>query len=55
MLIDRCPQVRKARDLGRDELLAAQVACGGDLDAMSAALEVSQRGLKLRLSELGLG
>ena len=53
-LIDRCPGIRKARDLARDELEACRAAAGGDLDAMAAQLRVSRRGLLLRMRELGL-
>jgi len=53
-LIDRCPTIRKARDLGRAELEASLAATGGDLDAMSAQLQVSRRGLQLRMRELGM-
>ncbi len=54
-LIDASPELRKARDLDRDELAACQHACQGDLARMAERLEVSQRGLLLRLRELGLG
>jgi len=53
-LIERCPRIRKARDVGRDELEACRAAAGGDLDAMSARLQVSRRGLQLRMRELGM-
>ncbi|WP_437528478.1 sigma-54 dependent transcriptional regulator [Sorangium sp. So ce726] len=52
-LIERSPHVRKAADIPADELMRCHHACGGDLDAMSARLEVSKRGLTLRLRELG--
>jgi two-component system nitrogen regulation response regulator GlnG len=53
-LIDRCPQIRKAKDLGRDEIIACRDAARGDLDEMSERLQVSKRGLQLRMRELGL-
>jgi len=53
-LIERCPRIRKARDVERDELEACRAAAGGDLDAMSARLQVSRRGLQLRMRELGM-
>jgi two-component system nitrogen regulation response regulator GlnG len=53
-LIERCPAIRKARDLDRAELEACRAAAGGDLDAMSAQLQVSRRGLQLRMRELGM-
>lgn len=52
-LIARSPHVRKAADIPEDELMRCHDACGGDLDVMSARLEVSKRGLTLRLRELG--
>ena len=52
-LIDRCPQIHKARDLPRETLLAAFERCGGDLRRMSEELRVSMRGLQLRLREIG--
>ncbi|WP_437713266.1 sigma-54 dependent transcriptional regulator [Sorangium sp. So ce448] len=51
-LIERSPHVRKAADIPEDELTGCHDACGGDLDAMSVRLEVSKRGLTLRLREL---
>ncbi|HMG55534.1 MAG TPA: sigma 54-interacting transcriptional regulator [Kofleriaceae bacterium] len=53
-LIERCPAIRKARDVERGELEACRAATGGDLDAMSARLQVSRRGLQLRMRELGM-
>jgi len=53
-LIARSPQLRKAKDLARDEIAACAEALGGDLDAMAARLEVSPRGLRLRMRQLGL-
>jgi len=53
-LIERCPTIRKARDLDRAELEASRAATGGDLDAMSSQLQVSRRGLQLRMRELGM-
>jgi two-component system nitrogen regulation response regulator GlnG len=51
-LMQRLPGVRKARDLSRAEILESQEANGGDVDAMAAALQVSRRGLVLRMREL---
>jgi DNA-binding NtrC family response regulator len=53
-LIDRSPSVRKAADLGADEIAEARRACAGDLEAMSQRLEVSPSGLKQRIKDLGL-
>ncbi|WP_437755257.1 sigma 54-interacting transcriptional regulator [Sorangium sp. So ce1389] len=51
-LIERSPHVRKAADIPDDELKRCHDECAGDLEAMSARLRVSKRGLKLRLREL---
>ncbi|HOX43874.1 MAG TPA: sigma 54-interacting transcriptional regulator [Myxococcota bacterium] len=53
-LMEQIPGLRKARDLGREELERGLAECGGDLEALAARLEVSPHGLKLRLKELGL-
>jgi len=53
-LIERCPAIRRARDVERGELEACRATTGGDLDAMSARLQVSRRGLQLRMRELGM-
>ena len=53
-LIDRCALLRKANEISRDELERCREACQGDLAAMSAKLEVSTRGLQLRMRELGM-
>ncbi len=54
VLIDACPRIRKASDLGRDEIEAAAERCGGRAEAMAQQLEVSTQGLKMRMKELGL-
>ncbi len=53
-LIARSARVRKAKDLSAGEIAACAAEHGGDLDAMAAALEVSPRGLRLRMRQLGL-
>jgi transcriptional regulator with AAA-type ATPase domain len=53
-LIDASAAIRKAKDIPAEELRACHEACGGDIDAMSERLEVSSRGIRLRLNELGL-
>ena len=53
-LIDECPAIRKAADLGREEIEEALARCGGDLEALAGELEVSLRGLKRRMTALGL-
>jgi len=53
-LIARSVRVRKAKQLERDEIAACMAELGGDLDAVAAKLEVSPRGLRLRMTQLGL-
>jgi two-component system nitrogen regulation response regulator GlnG len=53
-VIDRCPGIRTAGELGAAEIEQCFAACGGDLDAMVQRLQVSGRALKRRLKELGL-
>jgi len=50
-LIDRSTGIRKARDVPQEELLRCLEACNGDLEAVSCRLEVSKRGLQLRLRD----
>jgi len=52
--IERMPGVRKASDVGLDELRDCLDRCGGDLDAAVEQLEVSKKGLLRRMSDLGL-
>jgi two-component system, NtrC family, nitrogen regulation response regulator GlnG len=54
VLIDRCPKIRKAKDIGDAELRRAYDECAGELDAAAENLQVSRRALKLRWTELGL-
>jgi two-component system nitrogen regulation response regulator GlnG len=53
-LMDKSPLIQKARDLSEAEIRAAAAAVGGDTAAMARALEVSERGLKLRMRELNI-
>lgn len=52
--IEKSSRIRKAVDLSREEIEACHARCGGDLDAMVEALEVSKRGLQRRMTQLGL-
>jgi two-component system nitrogen regulation response regulator GlnG len=52
--IEKSPKIRKAVDLSWEEIEACHARCGGDLDAMVEALEVSKRGLQRRMTQLGL-
>jgi two-component system nitrogen regulation response regulator GlnG len=54
-MMERCPGIRKARDIGRDEIVDCYEEHAGDMAAMARALQVSERGLKLRMRELGIG
>jgi two-component system nitrogen regulation response regulator GlnG len=49
-----CDRIRKACDIGVDELRRCCDECDGDLDAMVARLEVSKHGLKQQMRRLGL-
>ena len=53
-LIARSGSVRKAKQLARDEIAACLAELGDDIDAIAARLEVSPRGLRLRMKQLGL-
>ncbi len=55
MLIDKSPHLRKAKDIPKAELLALSEKLGGDVEAMAEQLEVSSRGLYLRLREIQRG
>jgi two-component system nitrogen regulation response regulator GlnG len=51
-LMERHPGIRKASDIPADELLSQLEACGGDLDRAAEQLQVSRRGLQLRLAQI---
>ena len=53
-LMEASSSVRTAHELGREEIQAAVVKAGGDLDAAAYELEVSVLGLKRRMKALGL-
>lgn len=53
-LIDRSPRIRRARDLGRDELAESLERHHENLEAMSEQLKVSPQGIRRRLRELGV-
>jgi two-component system nitrogen regulation response regulator GlnG len=52
--IESSPLFHKAADLSRQEIEQWFERCGGDLDRMVEALEVSKRGLTRRMKQLGL-
>ena len=51
-LMDRHPAIRKASEIPAEELLGHYRECGGNLDLLADRLQVSRRGLQLRLSQL---
>lgn len=53
-LIDQCPSVRKAKDIERAEILTALARHRADVPQMAAELRVSERGLRLRMRDLGI-
>jgi hypothetical protein len=46
--------IRTASELSADEIELARRTTNGGLDAMAETLEVSARGLRLRMTQLGL-
>ena len=54
LMMEKLPGLRKAVDLSRAEILEAQSACGGNLEAMVDHLEVSKPALLQRMKRLGL-
>ncbi|MEE8523728.1 MAG: sigma-54 dependent transcriptional regulator, partial [Thermoanaerobaculia bacterium] len=53
-LIDQSSGVRKASELGREEIAECHERCSGDVDAMVDALEVSKPALRRRMRQFGL-
>ncbi len=53
--IERSDRIRKAGDLSSTEIEQCRVHHDGDLDAMAEALEVSRKGLRRRMTDLGFG
>lgn len=53
-LMDASEAVRKPRDLSADEIEGALADAAGDRQAAAQALQVSERGLRLRMTELAL-
>jgi two-component system nitrogen regulation response regulator GlnG len=54
LMMEKLPGLRKAVDLSRAEILEAQSACNGNLEAMVEHLEVSKPALLQRMKRLGL-
>jgi two-component system nitrogen regulation response regulator GlnG len=51
-MIERCPGIRAAKDLTQAEIEVALTASAFDVEQASAVLEVSKRGLIVRMQEL---
>jgi len=51
-LMDRHPAIRKASSIPGEELLRHHHECGGNIDLVAERLQVSRRGLQLRLAQL---
>jgi two-component system nitrogen regulation response regulator GlnG len=52
MLIEKSTRLRKAKDVPIEQILRLHDELGGDVEAMAEKLEVSSRGLYLRLKEI---
>ena len=52
--IDESPRLHTAADLTAEQITGCHDACGGDLDRMVDALQISEMALRRRLRELGL-
>jgi DNA-binding NtrC family response regulator len=50
--MDRHPRIRKANTIPKEEILRSYRETDGDLDRMAQQLEVSRRGLQLRLTQV---
>ena len=53
-LVEQSSRVRKAADIGKEEISAAVAKAGGKLTVAAANLEVSTHALKLRMRALGI-
>jgi two-component system nitrogen regulation response regulator GlnG len=53
-LIERCPGIRTVGELSTEEIVRCFEACDGDLGRMADRLQVSRRGLRRRVCEIGL-
>ena len=53
-LMEKCGRVRKARDLTAEDIATARDSSGDVLADAAELLEVSERGLRLRMKELGV-
>ncbi len=54
-LMDQCEGIRRAHDLSREEIAAAQRECRGKLGEMAMRLRVSRVGLRKRMTQLEMG
>ncbi|MEE2960163.1 MAG: sigma 54-interacting transcriptional regulator [Myxococcota bacterium] len=53
-MMDACSRIRTPKSLTRGEIEEAMAKVGSDLDGLAGLLEVSPRGLMMRMKELGL-
>jgi DNA-binding NtrC family response regulator len=53
-LIEQSPTLRKGSDFPREEVLAALARCGDNLEQAAAELQISERALRIRMTDLGL-
>ena len=53
-LAEKAGGIRTARDVAREEIVAALAAARNDVDAAAAKLRISPRALTLRMTELGI-
>jgi hypothetical protein len=51
-LMQRHPEIRIVNDVPAEDLRRQYLECGGDLDRLAELLQVSRRGLQLRLSRI---
>jgi two-component system, NtrC family, nitrogen regulation response regulator GlnG len=51
-LIEQNPNIRKAKDLSKDQIEIARTQCRGDINAMAELLQISKRALQLREKDL---
>lgn len=53
-LIEQSPTVRKGSDIPREEVLATLARCTGDIEQAAAELQISERALRIRMTDLGV-
>ena len=53
-LIEQSSTLRKGSDIPREEVLATLARCAGDIEQTAAELQISERALRIRMTDLGL-